>query len=387
MTRSEIKQVKHEYILHKIGSHRFQNYGPLELVVIYGTMLASAVFNWRAIQFFLSIGDKFPEWVVNMAAAAIALMVASTLKDDCFETVKGWYWLHGGRNTATFRQSLAIFFKTRSAALYLMMLLGLFGAALFLFAATENTEKTVLQAGSAAEQIEQQIAALDAQHQDSRRPLVNSIQIYEQYRRITEKVIPTQAKLARLDSIYWINRNQLNTRLDHVEAEIAAFHPTALLSAIIQNRFPVRLAVCLAVGLLLSLGAVDLVQYRRIWCGFSKLYDDLWCNTDDADIYEIYKRAEETGESNKEMQQNATAPATELQQEKEMLENIEQERAEGGLTALQKKILEVMDKQRRNGGINMSEVARICGVERSTVYRNLEKLRAMFQEDIIENVN
>lgn len=267
---------KHQFALRVLGAHRFLLFSYFDQTVIWITAVCSAILNYRALHFLLSIGEALPEWITISGAALAAGTVAIVLKDETFESVKRLAWNSNSLFTVPkFRQSVRLFFATRHPALFLFMALGIFGASLFLYTATENDETQIEIASESKELYRQQLADLEDEYREDRKTLLAAIAEYQSYKKITFGVMPTQAKLDSLKDNYQQRKDFLTEKLTTSNQQLTTFRPTKLLSDIIRKSFVIRLIVCIAIGALLSL-CVDLSQYRRVSVSFAHVYDRIY---------------------------------------------------------------------------------------------------------------
>lgn len=267
---------KHVFALRALGALRFSLFSRFDQTIVWLTAICSAILNYRAVHFLLSIGEAIPEGIVIVAAAAVAGIVAIVLKDETFESVKRLAWNSNSVfSVPRFRVSVRLFFATRHPALFLFMFLGIFGASLFLYTATGNDETAIEIATESKELYRQELANLEYNFQEERSSLIAAIQKYQNLDRIKYGVIPTQAKLDSLTTVYHARKGFYLEKLSASNQQLAAFRPTKLLSDIIRKSFALRLIICALIGALLSL-CVDLSQYRRISVSFASAYDRIY---------------------------------------------------------------------------------------------------------------
>jgi hypothetical protein len=261
-------------------------------------MIVSGILNYRALHFFLSLGNYLPDPIVILGAAGAALFGASTLRDDAFETIKIPYWMRGCKPTiGTLWDNGKMFFKTRSVGMLLLMLIGIFGATLFLYDATAKDEKVVEFAKEDVNSVSDDIANLDKQFKSDTTEYRKRIRFYQSINKLQLGAIPQQNKLDSLTNIYYARRDLLKSKRKFSRQEIAAFRPTQLLSDIINKSESLRIIVCISIGALLSLGCIDLVQYRRINIEFSRAYDFLYLTKTSSDALLLLYNIRDNGNS------------------------------------------------------------------------------------------
>lgn len=386
ISQMALRQYKHEWICRTIGAQRFSGvlgkdytYDFFSNIAIHGTMMISAFFNYRGLHFFLSLGNYLSaEWVMFLAICA-AFFIAFALRNDSFEQAKSFFLANPQRpRLPSLGESLSMGLRRIFSPLGLMMVLGIFGAGLFIFGQTEKDEVEVANAEVRIDELQGKLNRLDADHERKAQGYEADIQFYQSIERIKYGVVPVRAKMEKADSIYWSERGKIEKQIETARGQKAEFRPSKLLSAVIDGNMWLRIAVAFLVGIIISLGGCDLVQYRLIWVGFSRLYDELMVETEMEDIYNKYIISENapnaTGES--------YTDATPMQHyEDEEYQGIDGEDVANSLTPLQQKILEIKERMENNGGLNISKMANELKVYRSTIYRNFEKMGIELEEN------
>jgi hypothetical protein len=336
-------------------------------------MVVSGLLNARALHFFFSYGNYLPDPIVWLLAAVAAFFGASTLRDDAFETVKTSYWIRGCRpEVGTLWENGKKFLKTRSFGMVLLMVVGVFGATLFVYDMTAKDEVIVEQAKKNEESIDDQISRLDRQFSADTAKYNPMIRRYIALDRMKVGAIPLQIKIDSLTNVYYTRRDQLESRREVSHQQLAAFRPTRLLSDVINKSETLRYVVCVLIGLLFSLGCIDLVQYRRINIEFSRAYDYFYLTKTSSDalllLYNISDNGNSTDNSTVHSPVHSTvdSPVVDSFDEDEEICNDNEYR---GATATQLKIIECW----LTGEKSISGIAKSTDTTRDTVRATIRK--------------
>jgi hypothetical protein len=385
MTRNQANDLKHELALRKLGAERYEHFTALGLFVVMGTMIVSGLLNARALHFFFSYGNYLPDPIVWLIAAVAAFFGASTLRDDAFETVKTLYWMRGYRpEVGTLWNNGKMFFKTRSFGMVLLMVVGIIGATLFIYDMTAKDEVIVEQAEKNEESIDDQIDKLDKQLSADTSKYNPMIRRYIELDKMKFGAIPLQTKVDSLTDIYYTRRDSLESKRKVSQQQLAAFRPTRLLSDIINKSETLRYIVCVLIGVLFSLGCIDLVQYRRINIEFSRAYDFLYLTNNSSDalllLYNINDNGNSTDDSTVHSPVHSTVNSSVVDSWDEE-DEVRNDSGYDGATSTQLKILECWV----TGEKSISGIAKSTDTSRDTVRATIRKFFPSQYEKFMKN--
>lgn len=355
---------------------------PLSAIFIMVLLAGSSALNWRSFHFLLTIGERISGEVAGWISVPLAMGLGWALFQQSFRKALGQ--IKAEETHLTFKNIFLTWLHDRSISIAAVIVFGIFGAMLFLWGEIHRNEMEVVYADEDISQIEAELEDLKIRYESDVASLEQDIKFYRSLGRIKLGVVPRQTKIETLTTHYEEKREKLRKELEQAREAKSKFRPTSFLSDIIKGDFLRRVIVILFCAILLS-STIDLAQYSITTISASRAFAAAWVDSEHLDVLKIYdifiKDRVSGNNATDNATPNATLNATLMQQSKPAENNGNGILRKNGATTMsdiQEKILRYVqneiDKGAKIGEINKSELARLCGVDRATIYRNWQEI-------------
>lgn len=349
-------------------------------IFILVLLAGSSALNWRSFHFLLTIGERISSEIAGWISVPLAAGLGWALFQQSFK--KALNHLKAADFKPSFKSIFLTWLYDRSISIAAVMVFGIFGALLFLWGETHKNEMEVAYAGEDINRIEAELEDLKIRYENDVASLERDIEFYRSLGRVKLEVVPRQTKIETLTNQYEEKRGKLRERLEQAREAKSKFRPTSFLSDIIGGVFWRRVLIIAFCAVLLS-ATVDLAQYSITTISVSRAFAFEWRSPDELSLMDIYNlfNGEKAAGDTANATQNATAGATPAKQPEGAENNgsgkiLRINSAE--LTEIQSKMLQIIQEQVDRGAdigeINKSELARKCGVDRATIYRNWQEV-------------
>jgi hypothetical protein len=366
----------------KIGFYRKGEIYPADVLDISLFLIASSFWNFFAFFFFASrvnvaTGAYLPVLAVIILAGIISIAVAKSLRDQSFENVKNHFLFLQFKKVPSAKELILNSFKYSSKWIYAPLLLGCFGATIFVYdviksdsLTTENIDKRLVEIKNEVER------SYDMEENDVNLR-VQDAKVLRSFNKISIGQGKTSTdKANEIDSIrvsYSDIRDILNTEKQDLRLKRQESKPAGMLSDLVD--YLGRLFIAFLVGCLLSL-SIDVSGMRKVFCAFSVAYSRLWCSG-----MEYYIINNKKTEHNNEEKVNTNEHLNdehfehiehELDTEIEQFNDNEDEK----LNKLNKKQRQFYETFKEEHGNISSTSRRLNNMSRTTAYKRMKEIKA-----------
>jgi len=268
----------------RFGFYRKGELYPSDVFDISLFLIASSFWNFFAFFFFASrvnvaTGAYLPQTAVIILAGIISIAVAKSLRDQSFENVKNHFLFLQFKKVPSAKELILNSFKYSSKWIYAPLLLGCFGATIFVYDVIKSDSLTIENIDNRLVEISGEIQRSYGREENDVNLRVQDAIVLRQFNKISiGKGKTSTDKANEIDSIrvfYSGVRDILNSEKADLRIARQKSKPAGMLSDLVD--YLGRLFIAFIVGCLLSL-SIDVSGMRKVFCSFSVAYSRLWCS-------------------------------------------------------------------------------------------------------------